>query len=813
MPLDTTSSEFQKKLLNNNLKTMSVSSQLLDINLEINKINDKINTISQTISTKNVENVITDIMSSLKTGNNDELKNLEDTVKNDLKNDIRELNKHKITLNEQICKKVFDAYKKSDKLFIGLNNNVKKLFKSKYLTQLKGYIHSIFSGTLLKRFKTTISSIFNWIYDKGKKIYNFFKYTLTSVVKIVEWTYNTAKKFIGFIYDKFAALAKVGWETISSVFEYITMPIKEVSSFLVDAINFLLESPIGFVLAVGGFVLAIKYVLPVILDYIIDFTNTIWGWIKKGVINMFFDGDELKYDQFVKIKTNQLDDFFTNVKTVMIKFYDDHIASWTGYDSKKIIGLFEEGGKISEAWKYITTAWDDLKTSNIFEDISIVWNWLQKVYDTIKDFNLFNLRKSDSKDARRWDTLYAENKKRFDSLIIQNLSDLTNSLVFDQLYKEYKNLKILGTNPAEISQNLMNKGSQILNSVKNNIALMGDPDLKKHYLANINVNLGKLVDIITTSSETRITNLSKEFDLKQIISSEIIQKLQKYLNDPAIFNLIDATRDDLTMLTSDSFKNQVGNKFNMLLTENTNKLNGTIDQISTDSAALVENLNSIFPNIQNKTSSLIASKGSMEELLKSLKLSKSKLYEIVKNGTNIEKYLQLNSPLYAKSTPSQQVLMIEEFRRLFEISKKTKITTSGEFAYDAIKDEWKMTQLSAQEIEARRKEKTKMVTDSWLDARRQHYATGGIVTGPINALIGEAGYPEVIFPLTDTGIKFIYDSMTDILSEKIYETENSHMSNNTQTNVNRIVKSKTNINDTKLFDMKNICCGVVGVVR
>lgn len=85
-------------------------------------------------------------------------------------------------------------------------------------------------------------------------------------------------------------------------------------------------------------------------------------------------------------------------------------------------------------------------------------------------------------------------------------------------------------------------------------------------------------------------------------------------------------------------------------------------------------------------------------------------------------------------------------------------------------------------------------------------ADGGVVKGPINALIGEAGYPEVVIPLNKEGISFIYNSMKDLIVKEV----NEEQSMKPQDVVRRIQKNKLNKSDVKIFDMKNISNGVVG---
>lgn len=85
-------------------------------------------------------------------------------------------------------------------------------------------------------------------------------------------------------------------------------------------------------------------------------------------------------------------------------------------------------------------------------------------------------------------------------------------------------------------------------------------------------------------------------------------------------------------------------------------------------------------------------------------------------------------------------------------------------------------------------------------------ADGGVVKGPINALIGEAGYPEVVIPLNKDGISFIYNSMKDLIVKEV----NEEISMKPQDVIRRVQKNKLQKTDVKIYDMRNISTGVVG---
>lgn len=53
------------------------------------------------------------------------------------------------------------------------------------------------------------------------------------------------------------------------------------------------------------------------------------------------------------------------------------------------------------------------------------------------------------------------------------------------------------------------------------------------------------------------------------------------------------------------------------------------------------------------------------------------------------------------------------------------------------------------------------------------FATGGIVTGPTRAIIGEGEYPEMVIPLNDSGVKFIHEAVEGINQPYIGDNSSS----------------------------------------
>jgi hypothetical protein len=101
----------------------------------------------------------------------------------------------------------------------------------------------------------------------------------------------------------------------------------------------------------------------------------------------------------------------------------------------------------------------------------------------------------------------------------------------------------------------------------------------------------------------------------------------------------------------------------------------------------------------------------------------------------------------------------------------------------------------------------------YVDPYIPHKNGGIIAKEPTKVLIAEAGSPELIVPINDEGITFLNESIGNILNKELYkENEPDSQVSEKDTIIKRIKHFKAKP-DQKLYDMRNISHGVVGVSR
>jgi hypothetical protein len=94
------------------------------------------------------------------------------------------------------------------------------------------------------------------------------------------------------------------------------------------------------------------------------------------------------------------------------------------------------------------------------------------------------------------------------------------------------------------------------------------------------------------------------------------------------------------------------------------------------------------------------------------------------------------------------------------------------------------------------------------------FKDGGIIaTGPTKVLIAEAGNPELIVPINDEGLKFINESMSTVLKEESYVDKKETKKEEKDNYIVQRIKGYTPKYDKKMFDIKNISHGIIGVSR
>lgn len=754
MPINTTSSEFQKKLLNNNSSKLSASTQILDsIVNDIKNIDTNLKTLEQEIIAKTTQPVNKSNELNLNKFKKD-LKDDTKTANQSTLDDKKEIDKINVFVGEKICKKVFEIHKRNSKKFKDLNNYIKKLFKSKY-TSFKNVITPI-ALSMFEKFKNVTFSTFTWIVNKGKFIYSFFKYTLSPVISVLKWVYTGAKKIIGYLYDTVKSLAKIGWKALSTVLETIITPIKEVASYFALGFEAALENPIIFSLFVAGLAIAMYFVIPEVIKIVKSVASWLWDGLVGIVKNVFFEGDQKKLDKFSKDFSDQIKTIFPLILTTIETVYNSTIVKLfpeMAIDNiKKLLD-----GPISEMLTFAMDIFNFIKTTEIFNDMRTIYRALKVWALTLTDFFTGSNQIAEMEETELKD----ENKNKYDALVKQKLIDVANSTLLNNLSNEYEKLQyIAGITPDIIKEKLLNYSNTLLSSMENNVnQFTKDKSINYLVMAEVKHNIDRFIDIITTSTTAEKTKILKTSGEKLINASETLARLRKYEDDSTLFQNTIKTADELEYLMSDLFK----------------QLNGKVDinfvnfkDLTIHTRALLENVNNIAPEINGLIKEINLSDNSLKDLNEKMKSGNEGIAAVA-----ITKYNQIIDEMFNS----------KEFDTIYEEKSKKRYLETLDFR----------------------------LANSEIYDNVMPFADGGIITSKINALIGEAGYPEIILPITDSGITFIEESIGDLLNISSHKSENDKET--PRENIIKQISSRSPQPSTILFDMRNICSGVIGVMR
>lgn len=781
---------FEQKLIS------SPKVELTNYSLEFDKINKKIDHINILLNNfiENKKNsFINKINNIFKSKQNIEIKtDIADLVEHQLKTDITDFEKkkkeHEKRTNNDICHKLISANKKIKLIVSKSMTHLTNLFKDKDVNLSESFLGKIYQFTKNKFtsfFKNTVGKVFNWIIEKGAIIFNFLGKILSPIYTVIKWMVDGSMKIIGWIYDKFVSLAKIGWKTLSSVWDYITTPIKDVTTFLKDSLVDILTNPLGFVLLVGGLVVSIRYILPKILNVLGELLSMAWDWIQTTVAKIFFSGNTEKMYTWFNTKKEQIKDFFIWLgKEILIPAYDKTIGSaWPEINSTKIMKLFAEEGIINKGWNQIKTIFGLIVDSNIFKDTIFIWNAFSDFYYILKSF--LSSEAESAEIERHKSQLTSENEQRMKNLAIQNVSSIAESYVMKELISYYLQIK---NSEKNINQKLTERGKSLLQTFTNTFNFTKDNNLKQILMDNISLDINNMISNIVKRNDIELQEYNKIIREKSLIGVESLSQLQKYYEDPQLLKDIDEVKLKLDYLTGSLFTEDVIKKMNMLFEDERKAINGTLKIIDESSLSFIKTLDSF--NIKDISIDLKQVYGNFNNILKNYdKQTKDLLnLNIAITETSFDKAFE-NTNL----TKEEKVTL---YRQILEtkLSQRSDIIKNLPMVKPEIQHNPSVFERSAENPQP-----------GW----RMPMADGAIAKGPIHALIGEAGYPEMIIPLNDDGIKFIQESMNEILKEENVKVKDQ---TNEDSIINRIKKNKPKP-DIKIYDMKNISYGVIGVNR
>lgn len=200
-------------------------------------------------------------------------------LKFDAKNDYTKTYK---SVNDKINKS-FDAFdakikernahiqKSIGKIDINKVKDVEKSYTSMIKKYGKKFIDNTFGRVLrwAHSMSSTITKVFSWIKEKGIAVFSWFK--------------NVAMHPLQSLWDMTKTLAKIGWESIKTVFTVLSWPVKKAMNFLVKALKTILFNPIVFIpLVIAATMMAAKF-FDIFAPVIAEIFSGAWKHVKKVV--------------------------------------------------------------------------------------------------------------------------------------------------------------------------------------------------------------------------------------------------------------------------------------------------------------------------------------------------------------------------------------------------------------------------------------------------------------------------------------------------------------------------------------------------
>lgn len=714
-----------------------------------------------------------------------------DDIKNNIKKDFdkkdtvikEQVQKEKTNSEKLICNTLNSFYGKIKNVFKNSYSLVDNIFESdtyKKYEELHSKLSKFIGKSFSLFFDNTIGKVFSWFGKYGDMIYSFLKNSVIYVYKFFDWMVSSAFKIISFVYDTFVNLAKIGWKVITNVFDYLTSPIKEVGSYFVDAFKFILETPIGFVLAVGGFIFAIRTVLPLITKALTSIFESAWGWVEQKVADIFFKGDKTALENYVSDYYKKITEYLNKFGNKIVEFYDNNISQYLGnYKFEDIKKWFSSDGII------ITTINNIIHTlipniSLIIEDFQITWNFAKLIYTKFK--NIFSSTDSGYKSSEQELAYKAENSKILNNYSKDIYSEQLNLILYEEIFKEH-----IKSNITDIKQSveyLTKYGNTVLSDHKKSIidSFTNKENITK-ILNSFDVNIKSIVSgIVLTSKETNESIIkSSKYKLLEnsLKTTDISKTLELDLNKNS--KLIHENLEEYSSLT---YKQKIEDSVTKLSTELTNNIINDTNKFSSSVLETLKNVNTSFKNFNNENNQVVG--------------DFNKLFEKNKNNiTNLEK---------AKSELDQLNIKLKVLQ-----TEKTPYETGDWFKNGPI---WQGSVMTTY-VDEKQKiilDLQNKIQDIQNKIKTNSFEYGGVVKKPIHAIIGEGTSPEIIVPLNESGINFIMDSMKDVLLDSKYE-DTSNVKENDKNAIIRRIGGKSAKPDIALYDMKNISSGFIGSIK
>lgn len=791
MPTNTANDNFANRLMNNQSPEAVLTLQLTNFKLQMKEVDKRVQGLenSAKVVIQNTQSSISKLVKSIfksDTVSKDETIS-ETEIKKSLDNDTANIKnaakKRTDDCNKGICSKISvlkTTIQKSLSKTVAFFGDV---IGGKYFTSNSNLLGKFFKSArnnIKAFFGSTVGKMFDWVYSKGSIVFDLLSKLVSPITSVLKWLASGAISIIEGLYNKFVVLAKIGWKVIATVWDVISEKTKTVAVFFKDMFMEVLSSPIGFVLAVVGFALAIKFVLKPLINMVIKIGKFIWSWVLKKVDKLFFNNDAVKRTIFFDKHIKTIRDFFSNLfDNYLTPAYDKTIGALTGITSQKIKKWFEKDGVITQYWEKAKKLFSGLISTEIKDDISFTWSAIKDLYYIIKSF----VDGTDSKVEKRKDELRGENKTRLEALTKQKLSDLANSYIFEQLYTFYYQNKVLWGKykKDEIFNKLSDQAEILYNNFKKTIKLSIKDEETQKYVNMIDVNINELVSNIINKNETQLTKIIDENKVQSFLSGQTLNALQKYFDDPSKLTLLDEVHNTLNSLTDVSFTVQAVDRYKKLQDEDKKFREGKINQISVENSMIITNFDKLNSKIKLVSENLsFKAIHTIDKEMDKLQIKQQKLKKTIDN--------------YKKS--NQSVIQI--------LAKQPQKFNSGYYDISVITHD-----------AAEQPKKPSMLSVNY-DTSFAGQKDGGIIAKfPTKVLIAEAGHPELIVPINKDGINFINESIVSVLNQEIYNNNNNSQKeekSERESIVKRIRKQQPKP-DSKIYDMKNISYGVIGVSR
>lgn len=691
---------------------------------------------------------------------------LEDQLDNKLL--VKSVNNEVESDKKSICKKLLQSNKIIKSIFNTINTNIGEYFKdaSKNVSQFS-------SDKLQLILDNTIGRVFKWVSGPARTLFNTLNVIVNPIFSAFTWLKDKAINVIGFVFTSFKKLAEVGWDIISNVFEVITTPIKEVSSFLFDSFLSLLESPTFFTAFVVSALGGLYFFGPTITKYLGKLLTTIWDLVKTVTAKLFFSGNNEKMNKFFEDSKNKLFGFIDDMLSGIVQTYDgSSIRKSLGLpDYKTIVGYFSRDGIIVQTWNWLINKFIP-NITDIMNDALLTWNMIRDVYYYVKSW----IGGEDADVAIQRINVQKENEQRLSSVSKDALQDHLNNYLMKSLSEFYmRNIGVI--RPELMHDVLMDKGNMILSSFSSKFK-KDNVEFGK-VLDSVNVNIGSLVGRIETSGSD-VTKIMDDYTKKSLESSQKLSMVSD-LYTPETQNNIDLLKNKLNDVASYKTDLKITDNVLKALQEKTDFINGKLEKVSYDTVSLIYNYSQYVDRLNDNQDDQIIFMKNLDKLFEN-----SEDYRV---KTIIELYKKRGKIFNNIEELKQQIAIDQNDIGLTPLHKK-------------ILEKAQIDELKAF---AKKYENQAIVNEVIPNA-----------ANPINELFKPEKTIDFsnIFKLSDVS-KVSEQSQNTVLKEETYNIKIEDVpSTQSQQVMQRVIKStKTNKPNLTIFDMKNLSNGVISPAR